>query len=93
MQITGTRPVKVTALPPLSWPAGLLLPDSPSPDYIKASSPSLIQMDNGAIVRILVGGMTGDSHMRRLWGTMLLQRENPAKQRSQTLQVKSVSMA
>ena len=68
MQITGTRPVKVTALPTTIRPAGVMLPDPVPPDYIKSASPSLIQMDNGGIVRNMMGGMTGDSHMRRLWG-------------------------
>ena len=69
MQITGNRPVKVTALPAGNFPVGHMLMDGPLHNYSgRGNAPSLIQMDNGAIVRNLMGGLTGDSHLRRLWG-------------------------
>ena len=69
MQITGTRPVKVTALPAGIFPFGQTIMDGPLTNHSgRGASPQLIQMDNGAIVRNLMSGLTGDSHLRRLWG-------------------------
>ena len=70
MHITGTRPVAVTALKTTQFMNGYL--GSGETDYRQTSlggvAPSLIKMDNGAIVRNLMGATTGDSHDRRLWG-------------------------
>ena len=69
MQITGRRPVKVTALPCTNFAPYNVIKEGPlNHCSSKGVSPSLIQMDNGAIVRNLMGGITGDSHLRRLWG-------------------------
>ncbi|MBR6372151.1 MAG: hypothetical protein IKS20_03120, partial [Victivallales bacterium] len=64
MYITGTRPVEVSA-PPL---------DLRLPGYIEGSQmgsmcPSLVRMDNGGVVRNLMGAGTCDMHGGRIWGT------------------------
>lgn len=67
MHITGTRPIRVAALPGHQRLAGYLQ-NTPRVDQ-GGIAPSLITMDNGAIVRNLMGSTTNDSHARRLWGT------------------------
>ena len=63
MQITGRRPIKVCA--PRTTPL--------IPGYIEGAgwgvTPELITMDNGALVRNLMGGASGDSHRMDIWGT------------------------
>ncbi len=66
MTITGTRPVRVVSLPGTHC-----LPGYPMPKVqgLGGVAPSLITMDNGAVVRNLMGGMTNDTHVFRYWGT------------------------
>lgn len=66
MVITGTRPTRVVALPGKQRVAGDLMPGSVGPGGI---APSLINMDNGAVVRNLMGDTTNDTRTQRLWGT------------------------
>jgi len=67
MCITGTRPVRVVSLPGKQKLAGYLVP---AVEGMGGIAPSLINMDNGAVVRNLMGATTSDSHVQRLWGTM-----------------------
>ena len=66
MAITGRRPVRVTSLPgTVRLPGHIMSP----PDGLSGIAPSLIEMDNGAIVRNLMGGCTSDDSFNRLFGT------------------------
>jgi hypothetical protein len=65
MTITGTRPTRVEALPSRQCLAGYL-----PGDHRDGVTPSLITMNNGGIVRNLMGATTNDSHQQRLWGTL-----------------------
>ncbi|MDD5677223.1 MAG: hypothetical protein PHW60_04425 [Kiritimatiellae bacterium] len=67
MVITGTRPTRVVALPGKQHVAGYIIP---GPFGMGGIAPSLINMDNGAVVRNLMGATTNDSHVQRLWGTL-----------------------
>ncbi len=67
MAITGTRPTRVTALPGKQHVAGYLIP---GPVGMGGIAPSLINMDNGSVIRNLMGATTNDSHVQRLWGTL-----------------------
>ncbi len=66
MVITGTRPTRVVSLP-----SAHCLPGYPIPKIqgLGGIAPSLINMDNGAVVRNLMGGTTNDVHLFRYWGT------------------------
>jgi len=66
MIITGRRPVRVAALP-----AEQKLPGYPMrpPEGLGGIAPSLINMDNGSVVRNLMGATANDTHMQRIWGT------------------------
>jgi len=66
MVATGTRPTRVVALPGVQNLFGNPVPDVHGLGVI---APSLINMDNGSIVRNLMGGTTNDVHMFRYWGT------------------------
>ena len=70
MQITGRRPVSVTALNSNTTNGFLSMSDE---TVLKegrgAACPSLVRMDNGAVVRNLMGATTADAHSKRLWGT------------------------
>lgn len=61
MQITGLRPVEVSAMPCTVSQPGALLPGGPSV--------SMIRMSNGGIMRNLMGNMSHDTHTRKIWGT------------------------
>jgi predicted dehydrogenase len=65
MAITGTRPVAVEAFPVKPRLAGYLT----APAENGTMAPSLIQMDNGGVVRNLMGATTSDTHSQRIWGT------------------------
>lgn len=68
MHITGARPVRVVALP-----SGVQLPGYPPRrpmDSIATIAPSLISLDNGGLMRNLMGSTTNDTHHQRLWGTL-----------------------
>ena len=65
MLITGTRPTMVEAFPSQSHIAGYLA----GPADNGTITPSLIQMNNGGIVRNLMGATTNDTHHQRIWGT------------------------
>lgn len=65
MVITGTRPVRVTALRGTQTLPGYVMQNVPGRGGI---APQLIEMDNGAIVRNLMGATTNDSHQQRLYG-------------------------
>ncbi len=67
MVITGTRPVRVVALPSGQKLAGYLMGKG---EGMGGIAPSLINMSNGGIVRNLMGATTNDSHVQRLWGTL-----------------------
>jgi len=73
MVITGLRPEKVVALPPDVQNYGVLKGKGRKIDGILPSlgafAPSLITMNNGGVVRNLMGGTTADSHHQRLFGT------------------------
>jgi predicted dehydrogenase len=66
MRITGARPVQVVSLLGTQllpgYPAGQL-------DAMGGIAPSLIRMNNGGLMRNLMGSTTNDSHLQRLWGT------------------------
>ena len=64
MEITGTRPVKVCA-PATKKTLPGYLPDS----EMGAMAPSFVTMDNGGVIRNLMGASTADSRTRRIWGT------------------------
>jgi hypothetical protein len=66
MVITGTRPTRVVSLP-----GSHCLPGYPMPRIkgLGGIAPSLITMNNGAVVRNLMGGTTNDVHVFRYWGT------------------------
>ncbi len=66
MVITSTRPVAVETFPCKPRLAGYLRRQGASNGTM---TPSLIQMDNGAVVRNLMGATTNDSHNQRMWGT------------------------
>jgi hypothetical protein len=66
MIITGRRPVRVVALPGEQHLPGYLVPPL---EGMGGVAPSLINMDNGAVMRNLMGATTNDSHIQRLWGT------------------------
>src|SRR4030067_183000 len=67
MVITGTRPVRVEALPGAPTLAGDLME---SEEGMGGVTPSLIRMSNGGLVRNLMGATTNDSHVQRIWGTL-----------------------
>ena len=66
MVITGLRPTRVVSLP-----GAIALPGFPREKGggLGGVAPSLITLSNGAIFRNLMGGMTGDTHTFRYWGT------------------------
>ena len=64
METTSTRPVKVCA-PPSSKNLPGYLPYS----EMGSMKPSFVTMDNGGIVRNLMGASTADSHSRKFWGS------------------------
>lgn len=66
MVITGTRPTAVETFPSKPHIAGYLRQRGEN----GSMTPSLIQMDNGGIVRNLMGASTNDSHSQRIWGTL-----------------------
>lgn len=64
MEITGNRPVKVMA------PSGCkMLPGFLPGSEMGSMKPSMVIMDNGGVIRNLMGASTADSHSRRIWGT------------------------
>ena len=67
MLIGGVRPVRVVSLPATVRLAGFL---KNSQRGMGGVAPSLIQMDNGAVMRNLMGATTNDSHIQRFWGTL-----------------------
>jgi hypothetical protein len=65
MHVTQTRPTSVVSLP-----GDVSLPGFPP---VKGGgmchvAPSLIRMDNGGLVKNLMGGTTNDAHLFRYWG-------------------------
>ena len=64
MEITGTRPVRVAAAGGCK-PLPGFLPGS----EMNVMKPSFVTMDNGGVVRNMMGASTSDSHRRRIWGT------------------------
>ena len=62
MQIAGVRPVEVTTFPCTVKQHGTLEPGG--------ACPSLIRMDNGGIMRNLMGATSHDTHTRRIWGSL-----------------------
>jgi hypothetical protein len=66
MFITGLRPTRVVSLP-----GGHSLPGFPPVQGggLGGIAPSLIQLDNGAVFKNLMGGTTNDTHLFRFWGT------------------------
>ncbi|MCX5659253.1 MAG: Gfo/Idh/MocA family oxidoreductase [Planctomycetota bacterium] len=67
MIITGTRPVRTVALPGKLTLAGFAAGDARG---MGGPGPSLLTMDNGGLVRNLMGATTNDTHAARLWGTL-----------------------
>lgn len=68
MIITNTRPTMVEAFPVhKKLPGYLPLKRDPGTSTL---CPSLITMDNGGVVRNLVGASTNDTHHQRIWGTV-----------------------
>ena len=66
MAITGTRPESVVALPgDRRLPGHLMTP----PLGLAGMAPSLIRMNNGGLVRNLMGGSTHDRDFKILYGT------------------------
>jgi len=66
MAITGTRPVRVVSLPGRQRLAGHIGSQSAG---LKGMAPSLIEMDNGGLVRNLMGGCADDANFQTLRGT------------------------
>lgn len=66
MYVTGTRPTRVVSLPGRQHLPGYLMRVVPG---LGAACPSLITMSNGAVVRNLMGPLTGDAGLARYWGT------------------------
>ena len=68
MVISGTRPARIVSLP-----CEHILAGSPMAGIkgqgLGCIAPSLITMNNGAVVRNLMGGTTNDVHLFRYWGT------------------------
>ncbi len=62
MQITGMRPVEVTAPVHSVAQPGILLDT-------KSVSPSLIKMNNGGLMRNLMGASSHDTHKKCIWGS------------------------
>ncbi len=62
--ITGARPTRVVALPGKQSLPGCI---APGRDGI---APSLVNLDNGAVVRNLMGMTTNNAFVQRLWGTL-----------------------
>lgn len=60
MRITGLRPVRVSAPPMEPIMLGTF------GDHL---APSIFTMSNGGLFRNLMGGGTGDTHAKRIWGT------------------------
>ena len=67
MVITGTRPTCVETFPSKPRIAGYLRGQGALNGTM---TPSLIQMDNGGVVRNLMGAATNDGHSQRIWGTL-----------------------
>lgn len=65
MLITGERPTRVVALPAGKRLEGYIAAEN----AIGSANPSLITMSGGGLVRNLMGGLSHDSHLQRLWGT------------------------
>ena len=61
MQITGLRPVEVSAMPCTVQQPGNLSLGGPAV--------SMIRMNNGGIMRNFMGTTTHDTHTRKIWGT------------------------
>ena len=68
MVITGTRPTMVETFPCKQHIAGYL--PVGKGDANGTMTPSLIQMNNGGVVRNLMGAATNDGHSQRIWGTL-----------------------
>jgi hypothetical protein len=68
MVITRTRPVQVEAFPVENQLPGYL--GSKGRGSLGTLTPSLIRMNNGGVVRNLMGSSTNDSHSQRIWGTL-----------------------
>lgn len=68
MVITNTRPVRVEAFPVDNQLPGYLGVKGRS--SLGTMTPSLIRMNNGGVVRNLMGSTTNDSHAQRIWGTL-----------------------
>jgi hypothetical protein len=67
MVITDTRPTHVVSLPSDVRLPGYIVQKQPGMGRI---APSLIRMNNGGLVKNLMGSTTNDSHHQRLWGTL-----------------------
>ena len=67
MVITGTRPTAVEAFSASPRIAGYLRGQNAENGSM---TPSLIRMNNGGVVRNLMGATTNDSHNQRIWGTL-----------------------
>lgn len=61
MQVTGLRPVEVSAPPISVKQPGCILPGGPCL--------SVVKMENGGIMRNLMGASSHDTHTRRIWGS------------------------
>jgi predicted dehydrogenase len=67
MHITGGRPVRVVSLPGKNSMAANVSQTKSA--GISTVAPSLINLDNGGIVRNFMGSTTHDTHQLRIWGT------------------------
>jgi predicted dehydrogenase len=68
MYITGSRPTRVVSLPgETSMGANVTQVKAAG---ISTVAPSLIQMDNGGLVRNFMGTTPHDTHQMRIWGTV-----------------------
>jgi predicted dehydrogenase len=65
MHVTGTRPERVVTLPASKELAGYMPVKGGG---MAVAAPSLIRMDNGGLVRNLMGAITNDTHIFRYWG-------------------------
>lgn len=66
MYVTDTRPVRVVSLPCEKRLPGAIC--EKGPNGFAGIAPSLISMNNGAVVRNLMGGTSQDDHLYRFWG-------------------------
>jgi len=67
LHITGLRPLRTVSLPATQYLDGYIMKQFGA--KWGECAPSLLTLSNGAVVRNLMGAMTDDTNIQRLWGT------------------------